>query len=272
MQASWCWPAAEMILSNAKEKVVWELNELLAADRRAKAFSEASISGEYAERNGGFEEAHWQQLDDVSEPEQELDDTEDEPVPAAAVDENDIDALEDEREAEAEVGIDQLLEARYQEGIAEGIRQSNLESQQREALAERFCAAIGSEMEALPRVWPVVTDLSLDIAKTVCLQALRLDESRFRHYVTNALQAVEFPDSVPVHIKVSPAMAEMISLELLSESLSDHPVSLEADVKLSDGDITIQYDHVTIERLLEREFAQLREQLVAQFPDQLSEP
>jgi flagellar biosynthesis/type III secretory pathway protein FliH len=54
--------------------------------------------------------------------------------------------------------------------------------------------------------------------------------------------------------------------------LSDHPVSLQADEKLSDGDITIQYDQVTIDRLLEREFAQLREQLVAQFPDQLSEP
>jgi flagellar biosynthesis/type III secretory pathway protein FliH len=67
-------------------------------------------------------------------------------------------------------------------------------------------------------------------------------------------------------------MAEMISLDQLSESLSDHPVSLQADEKLSDGDITIQYDQVTIDRLLEREFAQLREQLVAQFPDQLSEP
>lgn len=261
-----------MILSNANEKVVWELNELLAADRRAKAFNEASVAGEYAERAGGFEEAHWQQLDDASEPEQELADAEDEPAAADAVDENEIAALEDESEAEAEVDIDQLLEARYQEGIAEGIRQSNLESQQREALAERFCAAIGSEMEALPRVWPVVTDLSLDIAKTACLQSLRLDENSFRHFVTSALQAVEFPDSVPVYIKVSPAMAEMVSLEQLSESLSDHPVSLQADEKLSDGDITIQYDHVTIDRLLEREFAQLREQLVAQFPDQLSEP
>ena len=261
-----------MILSNPNEKIVWELNELLAADRRAKAFNEASVAGEYAERAGGFEEAHWQQLDDASEPEQELADAEDDPAAADAVDENEIAALEDESEAEAEVDIDQLLEARYQEGIAEGIRQSNLESQQREALAERFCAAIGSEMEALPRVWPVVTDLSLDIAKTACLQSLRLDENRFRHFVTSALQAVEFPDSVPVHIKVSPAMAEMISLDQLSESLSDHPVSLQADEKLSDGDITIQYDQVTIDRLLEREFAQLREQLVAQFPDQLSEP
>ena len=261
-----------MILSNANEKVAWELNELLAADRRARAFSEASLSGEYAERTGGFEEAHWQQLDGDPEPEEELEPVEDEPAAAIAADEEGTGAAEDESEAEDERDIDQLLESRYQEGIAEGIRQSNLESQQREALAERFCAAIGSEIETLPRVWPVVTDLSLDIAKTVCLQSLRLDENAFRHLVTSALAAVEFPERVPVNIKVSSAMAELIPLDQISESLPDHPVSLQVDEKLSDGDITIQYDHVTIERLLEREFAQLREQLVAQFPDKLSMP
>ena len=127
-------------------------------------------------------------------------------------------------------------------------------------------------MEALPRVWPVVTDLSLDIAKTVCLQSLRLNENAFRQYLTMALQEMEFPESVPVDIKVSAAMAELVSLDELAELLSDQPVSLSVDANLSDGDITIQYDHVTIDRLLEREFAQLREQLVAQFPDQLSEP
>ena len=51
-----------MILSEADKTVVWELNELLAADRRAKAFSEASIGGEYASRSSGFEEAHWQTI------------------------------------------------------------------------------------------------------------------------------------------------------------------------------------------------------------------
>ena len=240
-----------MILSNANEKVVWELNELLAADRRAKAFSEASVSGEYSERSGGFEEAHWHQLGDNSDADESEHAA---PESADAVVEDEVDATADEA------------------GVAEGIRQSNLENQQREALAERFSAAIRSEMEALPRVWPVVTDLSLDIAKTVCLQSLRLNENAFRQYLTMALQEMEFPESVPVEIKVSAAMAELVSLDELAELLSDQPVSLSVDANLSDGDITIQYDHVTIDRLLEREFAHLREQLVAQFPDQLSEP
>ena len=261
-----------MILSNPNEKVVWELNELLAADRRAKAFNEASIAGEYAERAGGFEEAHWQQLDGATQLEEESANIEDDLAASETANEDETEAPEDEHEVEDAIDIDQLLESKYQEGVAEGIRQSNLESQQREALAERFFAAIGSEMEALPRVWPVVTDLSLDIAKTACLQSLRLDENAFRQYVMSALQAVEFPERVPVNIKVSPAMAELIALDQLSESLSDHSVALQVDEKLSDGDITIQYDQVTIDRLLEREFAQLREQLVAQFPEQLSAP
>ena len=127
-------------------------------------------------------------------------------------------------------------------------------------------------MAALPRVWPVVTDLCLDIAKTVCLQSLRLNENIFRQYLSKALEAVEFPQDVPVEIKVSPAMAELVPLGELEALLVDQPVSLGVDPELSDGDISIHYDQVVIDRVLEREFAQLREQLVAQFPDQLSEP
>ena len=139
-------------------------------------------------------------------------------------------------------------------------------------MAEKFYTAVQSEMAALPRVWPVVTDLCLDIARTVCLQSLRVNENTFRQYVTKALQEVELPEDVPVKIKVSPDMAELVSLDDLMALLVDQPVSLLVDAELSDGDITIQYDHVAIDRLLEHEFAQLREQLVAQFPDQLTEP
>jgi len=77
---------------------------------------------------------------------------------------------------------------------------------------------------------------------------------------------------VPVEIEVSPAMAELVSLAELETMLVDQPVSLGVDPELSDGDISIHFDQVVIDRLLKREFAQIREQLVAQFPDQLSEP
>ena len=258
-----------MILSEADKTVVWELNELLAADRRAKAFSEASVGGEYAKRSTGFEEAHWQTIGGDADMDEAHTETEE---PPAGEIEGDTEVLENDAELEEVVDVDQLLEERYQEGIAEGIRQSNLESQTREALVERFYEVVQSEMAALPRVWPVVTDLSLDIAKTVCLQSLRLNENIFRQYLSKALEAVEFPQDVPVEIEVSPAMADLVSLGELETMLVDQPVSLGVDPELSDGDISIHFDQVVIDRLLEREFAQLREQLVAQFPDHLSEP
>ena len=268
MPANWYLRVVEMTLSKATDTVVWELNELLAADRRAKAFSEASAAGDLSARPMGFEEAHWQQIStetDTDEKESDLESAEESVSDAADV------AVTDEAEAgeEQEIDIDQLLEAKFQEGVAEGIRQSNLESQQREALAERFFEAIQTQMDALPRIWPVVTDLSLDIAKTVCLQSLRVDEQAFRAFRNTALESVEFPQGVPVEIKVSAAMAAVLPEEQLSEMLADRPVSLTVDPDLKDGDISVQYDHLVIDRLFECEFDQLREQLVAQFPDSL---
>ena len=61
----------------------------------------------------------------------------------------------------------------------------------------------------------------------------------------------------------------MISEQQLSEALAEQPVSLTVDPDLKDGDISVQYEHLVIDRLLECEFDQLREQLVAQFPDSL---
>ena len=265
MQASWCLRAAEMTLSKANDTVVWELNELLAADRRAKAFSEASVAGELAERSLGFETSRWEKLRDSTDTDAEAS-AEDEQSPEGA-DEVIGGETDDTAAEEAPVDVDALLEAKYQEGIAEGVRQSNLENQQREALAERVVEAIQREMAALPRVWPVVTDLSLDIAKTVCLSALRTDEAFFRDYLHRALQQAELPEDIPVEIKVSQAMAAWVPQERLTEMLSDQPVILSIDPALADGDISIQYEHIAIERLLEGEFDQLREQLVAQFPE-----
>ena len=254
-----------MTLSKANDTVVWELNELLAADRRAKAFSEASIAGDIAERSLGFETSHWQNLNDESnnaadalaEGEASTE------APDAVVDGEADGELSLEEEP---IDMDALLEARYQEGIAEGIRQCNLESQQTEALVERVVEVIAREMTALPRVWPVVTDLSLDIVKTVCLHALQTDEAFFREYLQRAFQQAELPKDIPVEIRVSEAMAAWVPEERLAEELSGQPVSVLIDSALADGDISINYDHMTIERLLECEFDQLREQLIAQFP------
>jgi flagellar motor switch protein FliG len=240
------------------------------SDAGELVLSEASLAGDLSERSLGFEATQWHKLGDESD-----DDAEsfvDGVASPEASDEPLEGEVEDAPSAEAPVDMETLLEARYQEGVAEGIRQSNLENQQREALAERIEAVIQREMAALPRVWPVVTDLSLDIAKTVCLRALQTDESFFRDYLRRALQQAELPEDLPVEIKVSAAMAEWVPAERLAEMFPDQPVTLSIDPALADGDIAIHYDHIAIERLLEGEFAQLREQLVAQFPERPIEP
>jgi len=266
MRVNWCLQVVEMTLSKAGDTVVWELNELLAADRRARAFSEASVAGELSGRPLGFETSRWQKLGDESDEDAEVSAEEQAQLEGTEV-AADSEAEADAAPEEAPIDMDALLEARYQEGLAEGIRQSNLESQQREALAERVVEAIQREMGALPKVWPVLTDLSLDIAKTVCLRALQTDETFFREYLHRALQQAELPEDIPIEIKVSQAMAAWVPEARLSEMLPDQPVTLSIDPALADGDISIQYEHIAIERLLEGEFEQLREQLVAQFPE-----
>ena len=226
-----------MTLSKATDTVVWELNELLAADRRAKAFSEASAAGDLSVRQMGFEEAHWQHISSETDADEEQRDLES--AEQSAVDDAHIPTTDEaEWEEEEAIDIDQLLEAKFQEGVAEGIRQSNLESQQREALAERFFGAIQTQMDALPRLWPVVTDLSLDIARTVCLQSLRVDKQVFRAYLNTALENIEFPEGVPVEIKVSASMAAVLPEPHLSEMLAERLVSLTVDPDLKDGDIS----------------------------------
>ena len=107
------------------------------------------LLGTSRRRPMGFEEAHWQQISSKTDADEEESDLES--AEESALDDADV-AATDEAEAPEEeaIDIDQLLEAKFQEGVQEGIRQSNLESQQREALAERFFEAIQAQMDALP--------------------------------------------------------------------------------------------------------------------------
>ena len=110
MPANWYLRLVEMPLTKDTDTVVWELNQLLAADRRAKAFSEASAAGDLSARPMGFEEAHWQQIsteNDADEEESDLESAEESASDAADV------AATDEAEAveEQEIDIDDLVES-----------------------------------------------------------------------------------------------------------------------------------------------------------------
>ena len=67
MPVSWCLLEGGTILSESSEKVVWELNELLAAQQRARNFSRATLNGEIDARPNQFVPQAWDVLRGSSE-------------------------------------------------------------------------------------------------------------------------------------------------------------------------------------------------------------
>ena len=107
-----------MILSESVEKVVWELNELLAAQQRARNFSRATLNGEIDTRSNQFVPQSWDvlpgssQVDEDASSESEAQEVKaDEP---ATADYEDSSAEEELQTPEA------LAEEAYNKGFAEG--------------------------------------------------------------------------------------------------------------------------------------------------------
>ena len=255
-----------MTLSKHDGNVAWELNELLAADRRARAFSESTVEG----REGGgpgFETMHWEQIGAETLEEARLA----EQAAQASLSENTDSETAGEEEAvetPAPFDLEAELQARYEEGIEEGKRLSEASQQSQQAMQERLIDALAQHFAALPAVWPIITDLALDIANTVCLQSLKQDPDLFKAYVLLALESAELPRDLPIEVRLSEGTASLVDQDMLTAKFPEQAFTIVTDAALADGDISVAYDQVTVDRLLEREFEQLREQLIAQFPDQ----
>ena len=255
-----------MTLSKHDANVAWELNELLAADRRARAFSESTVEG----RDGGspgFETMHWEQIGKETLEKALLA----EQAAQASLSENtDSETTGEEEAAEtpAPFDLEAELQARYEDGIEEGKRLSEASQQSQQAMQERLIEALAQHFAALPAVWPIITDLALDIANTVCLQSLKQDPDLFKGYVLHALESAELPRDIPIEVRLSEGTASLVDQDMLTAKFPEQAFTIATDAALADGDISVAYDQVTVDRLLEREFEQLREQLIAQFPDQ----
>ena len=83
-----------------------------------------------------------------------------------------------------------------------------------------------------------------------------------------ALENAELPNDLPVEIRLSEATASLVDQDTLAAKFPEQHFAIVVDTALVDGDITVAYDQITVDRLLDREFEQLREQLIAQFPNQ----
>jgi len=255
-----------MILSKQDGNVAWELSELLAAGRRARAFNNATIEGLDTRVPAGVETMHWEQIGQETLEKALREEQEAQAMIAENADSVDG-ADEPAEEVPSAFDVESELQTRYEEGIAEGKRIATEAQQAEREAGERLTAALAQQFAELPALWPIVTDLSLDIARAVCLRSLTLDPSFFKDYVVRALESAELPKDLPIEIRVSQNTVALIDQELLSTQFPEQNFSISVGGELNDGDISIAYDQVTVDRLLEREFEQLREQLIAQFPD-----
>lgn len=264
---SWCLLAVEMILSKQDGNVAWELNELLAADRRARAFNNATIEGLDTQMPPGFEAVHWEQIGKEALEKALLAEQEAQSDLAENTDVADT-VHEEAADTPAPFDLEAELQARYEEGLADGQRIATEGQQAEQEADERIITLLEKRFDELPPVWPTITDLALDIAQTVCLRSLSVDPAFFKEYVVRALESAELPKDLPIEIRVSQSAASLFDQEALSSRFPEQNFSISVGAELDDGDISIAYDQITVDRLLEREFEQLREQLIAQFPDQ----
>lgn len=255
-----------MTLSERSENVAWELNELLAADRRARAFNEATVDGRESLERTGFKTMHWEQIGNEALERAILAERAAEEALANRTDTTEV-ATDETAEAPEPVNVEAELQARYEEGIEEGKRLTEAHQQTQRERHDELVEALAKHFATLPAVWPIVTDLALDIANTVCLRSLMFDPDVFQNYVMRALEHAELPDDLPVEIRLSEGTMPLVDADALAAKFPEHTMSVVLDSALTDGDISIVYDQVTVDRLLECEFDQLRDQLLAQFPD-----
>ena len=253
-----------MILSKSSEKVVWELNELLAAQQRARNFSRATLNGEIDARLNQFVPQSW---DDLSE--------------SVEIDENATSESEAEVSEEDEHGVaeyegtsvekevqtaETLVEEAYKRGFEEGHASGVQEELARARDSDRAFATIFSKLDALPPLWTQLVDLSLEVAEVTSLGVLSNDLNYMRDFINKTLVKGEIDPEQLVAIKVSEKIYMMLQEVNNKLEHDGRELPVEIDTSLDDLDIGVEYEFASIERRFSEQLLQVRNQLLSQVP------
>ena len=290
-----------MTLSNPdpnRGAVSWQLTELLAANKRAKSFSSATLA-DLSETDGGFEKIAWQQFSDldsiaplapaaatIDNISLELGLASDEEivptVPSGVEQNKSSQVLEFESEEDAEIFADseidegQELEDEKQlsadsdlegksflAGLAEGRR---LEAEERSLQAENLhrCESvledIRAKLEEMPPLWSQLGELTSLVAETLVREKLSIDDSLLSRFYKSVIEEACIKEQVPVVVELNGQIEEWFAQSGLTLDFNDR-VTIKVDPSLSIGDIRISFDEVVVEKMLIADAALLSQRI-----------
>lgn len=290
-----------MTLSNPdpnRGAVSWQLTELLAANKRAKSFSSATLA-DLSETDGGFEKIAWQQFSDldsiaplapaaatVDNISLELGLASDEEivptVPSGVEQNKSSQVLEFESEEDAEIfadseidegqeledekqlSADSDLESRsFLAGLAEGRR---LEAEERSLQAENLhrCESvledIRAKLEEMPPLWSQLGELTSLVAETLVREKLSIDDSLLSRFYKSVIEEACIKEQVPVVVELNGQIEEWFTQSGLTLDFNDR-VTIKVDPSLSIGDIRISFDEVVVEKMLTADTALLSQRI-----------
>jgi hypothetical protein len=290
-----------MTLSNPdpnRGAVSWQLTELLAANKRAKSFSSATLA-DLSETDGGFEKIAWQQFSDldsiaplapaaatVDNISLELGLASDEEivptVPSGVEQNKSSQVLEFETEEGAEIfadpeidegqeledekqlSADSDLESRsFMAGLVEGRR---LEAEERSLQAENLhrCESvledIRAKLEEMPPLWSQLGELTSLVAETLVREKLSIDDSLLSRFYKSVIEEACIKEQVPVVVELNGQIEEWFAQSGLTLDFNDR-VTIKVDPTLSIGDIRISFDEVAVEKMLTADAALLSQRI-----------
>jgi len=253
-----------MILSKSSEKVVWELNELLAAQQRARNFSRATLNGEIDARPNQFVPQSWDNLSESAEIDESA--TSESEAAAWEKDEHAGAEYEDAHVEEVVQTAETLAEEAYKRGFEEGHAAGVQEELARAQDSDRAFAAIFSKLDALPPMWSQLVDLSLEVAEVTSLGVLSSDLNYMRDFINKTLVKGEIDPTQLVSIKVSEKIYMMLQDENNKLEHDGRELPVEIDTSLADLDVGVEYEFASIERRFSEQLSQVRDQLLSQVP------
>ena len=249
-------------MSDLPGNVVWELNELLAADKRAKAFSKVKAKGDSSPAADEFKVQEWMKID--QHPNLSVADDELENLPQLADDERIPD--DSDVEPEAPFDFEGELADRYDKGYADGKASVEAELQVRDQGLEKLRHALEARLSELPPLWPAVTELSLDIAHEICKTSMHGSREIYGEYISSAFEATELPRDVPINVYISEYARNLLPEDFFTSLSAVRDLEIHIDPSLEEFDLRVAYGYVSIEKYLQQDIDQLREQLTTQFP------